>query len=183
MLKSCAYVVGPTDGPGAALADMAGRLFGTVLPFTSLAMAEQQAQKTPLCFFLFAAVNDVQTLKPAADAIRRDASRKLRFSPLIYFSESPSLDAIRACVDMGFDDVITLPFTPARVTDRLTRQIDKTLVYYETVGYFGPDRRGRLPDDQGHSRRGTGGRHRRLEIVRSLLAGVHILRDDVHFSI
>lgn len=182
MLKACAFVVGPADGPGAALRDMANRLgFETVLPFTSVTMADQQVLKTPLCFFLFAAVNNVATLKSAADAIRLTASRKLRCSPLIYFSESPSLDAIRACAHMGFDDVITLPFTRARVVDRLTRQLDTPFVYYETAGYFGPDRRGRLPETAGQAR-ATGGQHRRLEIVRSIVAGTSVVRDDIQAS-
>jgi hypothetical protein len=163
---------------------MARRLgFETVMPFTGVGTAEQQLLKTPLCYFLFAAVNDVATLKPAADAIRFCSSRKVRFSPLIYFSESPSLDAIRACANMGFDDVITLPFTHARVVDRLTRQLDTPFVYYETSGYFGPDRRGRLPADLGTAKRGMGGQHRRLEIVRSLLDGVNVLRDDVQVAV
>lgn len=183
MIKASAFVVGPSDGPGAALTDMARRLgFATVLPFAGTAMAEQQLQKTPLCYFLFAAVNDVATLKPAADAIRFCSSRKVRFSPLIYFSESPSLDAIRACANMGFDDVITLPFTRARVVDRLTRQVDTPFVYYETGSYFGPDRRGRMPAEPG-SQRGSGGQHRRLEIVRSLLDGINVLRDDVQIAL
>jgi hypothetical protein len=163
---------------------MANRLgFETVMPYSGIAMAEQQVVKTPLCYFLFAAVNNVATLRPAADSIRFSGNRKIRFSPLIYFSESPSMDAIRACANMGFDDVITLPFTRARVTDRLTRQLDTPFVYYETAGYFGPDRRGRLPADPTPNQRGSGGQHRRLEITRSLMSGINIVRDDVQFVV
>src|SRR6187399_1030730 len=80
MIKATAFVVGPTDGPGAALTDMAKRLrFEAVLPFTGMAMAEQQSQKTPLLYFLFAAVNDVATLRSAAETIRFSPSRKVRF--------------------------------------------------------------------------------------------------------
>ena len=50
---------------------------------------------------------------------RFSPSRKLRLSPLIYFSESPSHEGIRACAAMGFDDVVTLPFSRERVTARL----------------------------------------------------------------
>lgn len=178
-MKAAAFVIGPRDGPGAAVRDIAARLgFEAVLPLTSLAQAEQQAPQTPLMFFLFAAVDDPQTLKPAADAIRFSAGRRLRFSPLIYFSESPSLSAIRQCVDMGFDDVVTLPFTDARVAARIARQIDHPQVYFETASYFGPDRR-RMPDGAAHSGRGRGGRHRRIEIIRSVAAGVNVLRDDL----
>lgn len=184
-MKASAFIVGPPDGPGAALRDMAPRLgFETVLPFGGVANAEQQTAQTPLLFFLFAAVDDPGTLKPAADAIRFCPSRKVRFSPLIYFSESPSIAAIRLCAAMGFDDVITLPFTHSRVADRLKRQIDRTQVYFETASYFGPDRRSPAGgQEDGHSGRGAGGRHRRLEIIRSIPGGVSVLRDDAQVII
>jgi len=179
-MKACAFVVGPPDGPGAALRDMARRLgFETVLPFGGVAQADAQAAQTPLMFFLFAAVDDPRTLRAAAEAVRFCPGRRVRFSPLIYFSESPSMAAIRQCAAMGFDDVITLPFTPSRVADRLQRQIDRTQVYFETASYFGPDRRASAGGQEyGHSGRGSGGRHRRLEIIRSIPGGVSVLRDD-----
>lgn len=178
-VKASAFVVGPRDGPGAALRDIAVRLgFETVLPFGGLAQAEQQAAQTPLLYFLFAAVDDPQTLRTAADAIRYSPSRRIRFSPLVYFSESPSVAAIRHCLAMGFDDIITLPFTQARVADRITRQVDRTQVYFETPSYFGPDRRRAIADAQG-SGRGKGGQHRRIEIIRSTASGVTVLRDDL----
>ena len=156
-MKACAYVIGPPDGPGAALRDVASRLgFETVLPFTGVAQADQQAAQTPLMFFLFAAVDDPATLKAAADAIRFCSSRRVRFSPLIYFSESPSLAAIKLCAAMGFDDVVTLPSIQSRLEERLARQIDRTLIYFEAANYFGPDRRDRAATtDPGPARSGS----------------------------
>lgn len=178
-VKASAFVVGPRDGPGAALRDVAARLgFETVLPFAGAAQAEQQAAQTPLMFFLFAAVDDPRTLKLAADAIRFCPSRRVRFSPLIYFSESPSLAAIRLCVAMGFDDVLTVPFIEQRVAGRIGRQIDRTQVYFETGSYFGPDRR-RTQEAVTDSGRGASGQHRRIEIIRSIANGVSVLRDDL----
>jgi hypothetical protein len=178
-VKASAFVVGPRDGPGAAMRDMAARLgFETVLPFAGVAQAEQQSAQTPLMFFLFAAVEDPRTLKPAADAIRFCTSRRVRFSPLVYFSESPSMAAIRLCAAMGFDDVLTLPFTEALVAGRIGRQIDRTQVYFETASYFGPDRR-RTLEKVADSGRGAGGQHRRIEIIRSIANGVSVLRDDL----
>jgi len=59
-MRAAAYVVGPPDGPGAALTDLARGLgFPVVLPYAGLAAAETQAQQTPLLFFLFAAAADV----------------------------------------------------------------------------------------------------------------------------
>lgn len=182
-MKACAYVIGPPDGPGAALRDVARRHgFETVLPFTGVAQADQQAAQTPLMFFLFAAVDDPATLKAAADAIRFCHSRRVRFSPLIYFSESPSLTAIKRCVAMGFDDVITLPFIQSRIEERLNRQIDKTQIYFETAYYFGPDRRDHAAALSA-SGRGADGQHRRFEIIRTTIAGVSVLRDEVQVAL
>jgi hypothetical protein len=178
-VKASAFVVGPRDGPGAALRDMATRLgFETVLPFAGVAQAEQQSAQTPLMFFLFAAVDDPRTLRAAADAIRFCPSRRVRFSPLVYFSESPSIAAIRLCAAMGFDDVLTLPFTGARVAGRIGRQIDRTQVYFETANYVGPDRR-QAPGTIADPRRGASGQQRRIEIIRSFANGVSVLRDDL----
>lgn len=168
MFKATAFIVGPTDGPGAALAEMARHLgFQAVLPYAGATLAEQQMARTPLIYFLFAAVNEVASLKVHADAVRLGPSRRLRFSPLIYFSESPSPDGIRACAAMGFDDVVTLPFSRERVTARLARQVNRTIVYCETRDYFGPDRGGAVA-----------GPVRRFELVRSFTTGLSVLRED-----
>ncbi|WP_423065494.1 hypothetical protein [Devosia sp. CN2-171] len=177
-MRASAFVVGPPDGPGAALADLARGLgFASVHAYTSLAAAEAQAQQLPLMFFLFAAVDDVRDLKSAADAIRFSPGRRIRFCPMVYFSESPSLEAIRTCVEMGFDDVITLPFTSERVSRRLDRLVDHTQVYFETADYLGPDRGARRT----HSRQGS--QYRRLEIIRTAMGGVSVMRDEMQVAV
>jgi hypothetical protein len=53
------------------------------------------------------------------------------------------------------------------------------MVFYETAGYFGPDRRNRvtaLKPNPVITR--VGGPFRRLEIVRNLLDGVSVLSDE-----
>lgn len=166
-------MVGPQDGPGAALRDLAQSLgFAHVLAYEGVARGEQQLKQTPVCFFLFAAVEDIDTLQPVAQQIRFCPGRRLRFSPLVYFSESASAETIQACINMGFDDVITLPFTHDRVLARLGRQLDGTVVFFETAQYVGPDRRG--------GARAQAGQYRRLEIVRTIGNGVTVLKDDTH---
>jgi CheY-like chemotaxis protein len=180
-VQACAYIVGPEDGSGAVLRKLARQVgFATVHPYKGVAAAEQQAQVTPLVYFLFSAVQHPRAHKSAAEAIRLSSARRVRFSPMIYFSENPSLESIRSCIGMGFDDVITLPFTLARIEERLDRQVERTLIYYQTDTYFGPDRRGRTEDEEVHSGRGSGGQYRRLEILRSTSAGVNVLKDDLH---
>lgn len=178
-MRAYAYVVGSGVGPGSALLDMARGLgFAGVSPYSGLAQAEQQAQVTPLCFFLFAATEDVASLRNVANAVRFSTTRRLRFSPLIYFAESPSVEGINACLNMGFDDIITMPFTRKRVLERVARQVGQHLTYYETPDYFGPDRRGRgAPLLANHDQR-HGGPFRKLEIVRSLVHGVNVVRDE-----
>ncbi len=168
MFKATAYIVGPQDGPGAALTEMARHLgFETVLPYAGVQLAEQQLARTPLIYFLFAAVNDVASLKPHADALRFCPSRKLRLSPLIYFSESPSLEGIQACAAMGFDDVVTLPFSRERVTARLARQVNRSIAYSESRDYFGPARQ-----------LASSGPVRRFDLTRSFAEGTIITRDE-----
>jgi hypothetical protein len=183
-MNACAYVVGPRNGPAATLLNLARRFgFGTVLPYGGVAAAERQVLATPLCFFLFAEVPDVRTMASTAQAIRFSAGRRLRFSPLIYFCDSPALESIRTCINMGFDDVITPPFGPQRVGERLNRQIDTSLTYFETSSYFGPDRRGRLDANGAIAERRRGGQYRKLEIIRTLAAGVSVLRDDLQATL
>lgn len=181
-MQAYAYVVGPQDGPGAALHDLAGGLaLAGVASFTTLAQVEQQMQVTPVCFFLFAAVNDVGRLRGVAEAVRYSSSRKIRFSPMVYFAESPSGEAIQSCLNMGFDDIITMPFTPRRVAERLARQVERNLAYFETATYFGPDRRERTGSGQVENDIRKGGAYRRLEIIRSTKRGTSVLRDD-HYA-
>lgn len=156
--------------------------FDAVMPYSGVAAAEQQAARTPLMFFLCSAPDELRWLKAVADAIRFYPSPAVRFSPLVFFSESPSLDTIMRCIGMGFDDIITLPFTRERVEERLRRQIDKPQVYFETATYFGPDRHNRIANQPDHPHRGRGGQYRRLEIVRNAVRGIHVIKDDVHLS-
>ena len=179
-MNACAFVVGPREGSGAVLSELARGLgFPTVLPYAGLAQAERQAMRTPLCFFLFAETDELQRLNHPARQIRFTGGHLLRFAPLIYFSSNPSVETIKSCIQMGFDDVITGPFTPKRAAPRLERQIGTELVYYETSSYFGPDRRGRMGEQRAVSPGTPQAQFRRIEIVRSYATGINVLRDDL----
>ena len=179
-LRASAFVVGPRDGAGAALMDLARALgFSPVQRYQGLTRAEKQTEMTPLVFFLCAAVPDFTTLKPMADAIRFSPSLKLRFSPLIYFARDPSLDEIKACIKMGFDDVIALPFASGDIGDRIGRQVGVVQTYYETSTYFGPDRRNRTGHERSTGSDHGGGQYRRIEIMRNSDTGIDVLSDDM----
>ncbi len=183
-MKAFAYIVGADSGAGAALKELARQIgFEAVHDFRSVPAAEGQAFTTPLVYFLFAAADAPTRYKAITGSIRTSKSQRVRFAPLIYFAENPSLETIKNCIDLGFDDVITLPFTLGRVEQRLDRQVDQMLVYFETETYFGPDRRGRLGHDEGHKDRGNGGQHKRFEIMRTPAAGVSILKEDAQIVV
>jgi hypothetical protein len=179
-VHAAAFVVGPRDGAGAALADLARSIgFGSVERYQGLAKAERHIETTPLMFFLCAAVADVKTLKPMVDAIRFSPSLKLRFSPLIYFARDLSLDTIKQCISIGFDDVIALPYAAGDLGERIGRQVGQTQIYYETATYFGPDRRNRTGEVRSVGSDRGGGQYRRIEIRRTPEHGTDVLRDDL----
>jgi PleD family two-component response regulator len=178
-LNAAAFVAGPRDGAGAALQDLARSLgFTPVERFEGVSNAEQQAVATPLVFFLCAAVSDVVTLRSMAESIRFSRHPQIRFAPLIYFARDPDTLTIKACIKMGFDDVIALPYGGGDLRERIFRQVGNTHVYYETATYFGPDRRNRTGDNRSTGSERGGGQHRRIEIVRSFEGGIDVLRDD-----
>jgi hypothetical protein len=175
-LNASAFIVGPPSGAGTpALTELAHTLgFAKVSAFGGRSSAEKQSALTPLIFFFCAAVSDLKSLKTTADGIRNSRSDAVRFAPLIYFARNPALDTIRACISMGFDDVIALPFGEG-VSDRILRQIGRLQVYYETDTYFGPDRRDRTATRDAAP---DGGQFRRYEIVRSAEKGIDVLHND-----
>ena len=176
-MNATAFIVGPPSGAGIpALTELAQALgFAKISAFLSRSEAEKQSALTPLIFFFCAAVGDLKSLKPTADGIRNSRSDSIRFAPLIYFARKPGVDTIRSCIQMGFDDVIALPFGDG-VSDRILRQTGRLQVYYETDSYFGPDRRDRTAT--GREALSAEGQFRRYEIMRSPEKGIDVLHDD-----
>ncbi len=183
-MRACAFVLGDGDGEQAGLARYAKTLgFWHVESFAGPEQAEAQLRLTPICFFLFAPVADLHSMRPKASLIRAAKSRRLQFSPLVYFSDDNSTATQRLCRNMGFDEVIAPPFSPGRVHHRLKGLVDRPVSFFETESYFGPDRRGGDDTSPGSiDRRGLAGlsRFRSLEIVRDLSHGVLVLRDQLH---
>lgn len=179
-MQAAAYVIGPVDGSGAALTELARRLqFSAVLRYAGTAHAESQSASTPVCFFLFADTGGGPD-RSVADAVRFSPNRRIRFSPMIYFADAPSSEVIANCINLGFDDIITAPFELDRVRARIERQIGQHLIYYETADYFGPDRRDQSLASAWPRRNRLGGQFRRLEIVRNPLSGISVVRDEFH---
>jgi len=178
LVRASALIVGPPDKAGRMLADAARRIgFSPIHEYRGLDDAARRVDETPLMFFLCAPVKDTRALKPVADTIRFSTDMRLRFLPLIYFSPEPSVECIKDCIQMGFDDVIALPYASGDLGERIGRQVGRTQTYYETATYFGPDRRNRIGETRSLDSDRGGGQFRKIEIVRTD-AGVDVLRDD-----
>ena len=187
-MRATAYMVGPQDGSGAVLMELARQIgFEAVYPYASVAEAERQTATTPLIFFLFAPVEEPRALQQISAAGRASELPQIRFAPMVYFTEHASLDVIRGCINLGFDDIITLPVSLSKAEERISRQLMRTLTYYATPTYFGPDRRNRIPGEAPSGPRkpgaGSGGQYRRIQIVRNTAAGVKVISEDMHFVV
>ena len=178
-VKAGAIIVGNRQGPGAAVYDIAADLgFGFIRPYAGRPALALVAREAPLCFVLFAEVLDPMVYDPIVREIRQGGPRAIAFSPLIYFSESPSRETVAACAALGMDDVVTMPFTRERVWARLRRQIDNMQVYSESADYLGPERRrlsGTRADSPGRTAL-SAPPDRRYEIRRDLDTGAKIRR-------
>lgn len=178
LVHASAFIVGSGDEAVSGLEALARTLgFAPVSRYSDMAAARVQVDRTPLIFFLCAPVADVSALKPIVSAVRFSDDARLRFCPLIYFTPEPSVARIRACINMGFDDVIATPYAGGDLAERIGRQVGHTQIYYETATYFGPDRRNRIGAPRSSDSDHGGGQFRRIEIVRTD-AGVDVLRDD-----
>ncbi len=171
-------MVGSGSAAGAGLIALARSLgFSRVEPYSGIEIMLQRAEATPLIYVLCAAVPDVSKLKPTAKLLRSSPDYRLRFAPLIYFPPEPSIETIKACIGMGFDDVIAMPYSGNDLGQRIGRQIGGTHIYYETPTYFGPDRRNRVGETRSSESDPGGGEYRRMEIRRSE-AGIDVLSDE-----
>jgi hypothetical protein len=183
-MKAVAFLVGAGIGPdrGVASAIEGLGLLG-IEPYRGTEAAERWLESVPLFFFLFLPDVPPAVLAGTASAIRFSASKAVRLSPMVLFACALSVEFLRHCIDLGFDDVITGPFSPGQVHARLSRQLNRPFVFYETSSYFGPERRGRLSREGGESTdAGEGGQYRRLEVLRHPEIGVQVLRDDFYIG-
>lgn len=72
--------------------------------------------------------------------LRRSDDDAIRYAPIVLISDDGPLDVLLRYVQLGFDDVITLPERRTIVVDRLQQQLDREVSYIETKSYLGPDR-------------------------------------------
>lgn len=173
------FLVG-ADGPTDALINNACQTgFDSVKPYPGLGAVERELASVPTVFFLFSPVIDIFALNEIIRPLRSCKRRDVRFSPMIYFCNHASPELIRDCIEVGFDDVVTMPFSHAYFQERLLQQLDRAITYCETGIYFGPVRGVKTAfhsaeeDDQ---LRTQPGRH--IQFVRRLSSGVEIVGDS-----
>lgn len=112
----------------------------------------------------------------------RSGDKDIRFSPVIVIADDCPFETVLHYIQLGVDDVISLPEKREMLIQRLSTQLFNEQTYVETATYFGPDRR-RLEYDQGDPRRrGMAGHGRyivqRLPDVGTKIVSHHIFTDS-----
>jgi hypothetical protein len=171
--------MGGNDAQIALINDLARDLgFRQVTPYFNLLAVEELTRKVPNNFFLFATDGELGQIKSQIQNIRNSSRPRVRFSPLICFVEVPLPMLISQCIQIGFDDILTLPWDPAQMVPRLRRQINAPITFYETSTYFGPDRRRFSQKRAGSTIYKKSQGYRRIDIRRDPVHGVQILGDS-----
>ncbi|MBF0679589.1 MAG: hypothetical protein IR164_11705, partial [Devosia sp.] len=174
------YIAGPDDDRCAALFDLVSGIgFTGVSSFRGIAQVSEQIARNPICFILCSSVADPRQLRATAAAVRFCDQPSVRFSPLIYLTEHPSIETTMACANMGFDDVVALPQSRAQLRERLEHQVGEMKVYYEASGYFGPDRRRNTVSRRDGADVRQGGPFRRFELIRDARSGISVMREEM----
>lgn len=74
-------------------------------------------------------------------SVRSSIIDDVRYAPVVLFAADGPFEEYLGYIQMGFDDVITLPEKAAIVEQRLVAQLGSEHMYFDTATYFGPDRR------------------------------------------
>lgn len=178
VLAHCvAIVVAKNERDGEALMRLAERLrFGDVVAYTPTLGPAPFAHRLVffLVYFDFEHADKVQLL----NNLRHSGSVSLCYAPVIVFLRDASVEQVRASIEMGFDDVINVPAEGADIATRLAAQIGRERLYIETRVYLGADRHRLDHRARNAVRRQAEEPHARLTILRTVEAGVHIVRRE-----
>jgi len=158
-----------------ALIDIGRKVgFGAVADFSHFAHNDWHAH--PLLYFLVHHGIGVAAKRALLDKVRHASSVNICFAPVVLFLQNAAEDEMLHYVEMGFDDVISLPEDSLVLSMRLARQIGHEHHYIETRTYLGPDRRRMEPAGHIHPERTGEHDYTSLTLLRSPETGVHILR-------
>jgi DNA-binding response OmpR family regulator len=176
MLSACkALVVGKSDSQVEFLTRTAQRCgFAFV---ESARGAPLPPARTLLRYFLIHYLLGDDALRSILPQIRRGTD-EVRFAPVIIIADDPPFERVLEYVQMGVDDVISLPEKREVLVQRLATQLYSEHMYVETADYFGPDRR-RMELGVSDSRRVGLAGHGRYFIKRNPDRGVQIVRHEI----
>lgn len=176
ILVHCAAIaVARDDFDSAALIDIGQKVgFGAVADFSHFSDKDWHA--FPLLYFLVHHGIGGTAKRALLDKLRHASSVNICFAPVVLFLQDGPGSAMLEYIEMGFDDVITLPEDSRILSTRLATQIGQEQVYVETRNYLGPDRRRMEP--AGHTHPGRMGQedYTKLTLLRSPELGVQVLR-------
>lgn len=178
VLAHCvAIVMAKDERDCAALMRLAEKLrFGAIVAY-SPALGHDRFDHR-LVYFLVHFDYEIEAKRKLLFDLRHAGSVSLCFAPVVLFLRAGSPEDIRAHLDMGFDDVISVPQDGRVMATQLAAQIGQERLYIETRTYLGPDRRHKdrparapMPGDESS-------KHARLTILRTPEAGVQIVRRE-----
>jgi len=184
MLTGCkAIVIGKTSSQVASLVAMARRCgFAFV---EEPATGEIPTPKTMIAYLLVHYKVGDDLLLSIIRAIR-SGNNDIRFSPIIVIADDCEFELVLHFVELGVDDVISLPEKRDVLVQRLASQLWSERVYVETAEYFGPDRRPLEPPAHEDVRRPGSAGYARYHIQRIPDFGTKIVRHQIfsapHFT-
>jgi DNA-binding response OmpR family regulator len=140
-------------------------------------------RRGPLPFIFLHSALPLERALSSFTAVRTHPDVTLRFLPMIVIAESCDTQKLIQFIQLGCDDIITMPITAASILARIKHQIDAPKDYFQTESYFGPDRRQHaIIKNKSHSGRGKGDHYfRHFLIQRHAVRGTSILSSEVHF--
>ena len=176
VLAHCvAIILARDERDGTALMRLAERLrFGTIIRHSSAWGPDPFDQR--LVFFLVHFDFDMDQRKQLLKERRQAGSVSLCFAPVVLFLRDATRAEVRANIELGFDDVVSVPEDGRVIATRLAAQIGHEQVYIETRNYLGPDRH--RMDGPGDVRKPEE-EHARLTVLRTPEAGVQIVKRQV----
>ena len=93
-------------------------------------------------------VNHLGEINPveAVQIIREDGVSRSPHAVSLLTTSKATRKSIRGAIDVGYDDIIVLPFSARTMALKLNQLIERERCFVRTVDYFGPDRR-RVDED------------------------------------
>lgn len=184
MLERCLAHLIARDDAQVHMLERIGARAGFVAMQPLGAPQDQVLHAFKLNYFLVHHELGPQTLEAVLRSVRASIIDDVRYAPIVLFAEDGPFEQYLSYIDMGFDDIITLPENAAIVEQRLIAQLDTEHMYFETATYFGPDRR-RMevePPEQ-FKRQDAPHAHVRHFFERDPRRGIVVVRSDSYLAV